>query len=336
MSVDLTTDYLGLRLGHPLVAAASPLSASLDGIRHLEQSGAAAIVLPSLFEEQIQHEEQELNRLYEYQADAFAESLSYFPENAEYRSAPDDYLSMLEEAKKSVSVPLIGSLNGCSTGGWTRYAKSMQDAGADALELNIYFVPTDPSMTSSEVEKRYVDLAASVSQSISIPVAVKLGTNFSSIPSIAKQLVDAGSGGLVLFNRWLEPDIDLEELQITPNLVLSNRYEMRVPLRWIAILREHLTTSLAATSGVHFAEDVIKLLLAGADVVMVTSVLLKHGAETLDKLREELGVWLAERDYESVAQMKGSMSRANCPQPSELERGNYMKALVSYSTSLDG
>jgi dihydroorotate dehydrogenase (fumarate) len=335
MSVDLSTEYLGLKLKHPLVASACPLSSTADGIRSLEQSGAAAIVMPSLFEEQIQHEEQELNRLYEYQAESFAESLSYFPEDVEYRSAPEDYLATLKEAKQSVSVPIIGSLNGCSPGGWTRYAKLMQDAGADALELNIYYVPTDPAMTSRDVEKRYVDLAAHVSDSIEIPVSVKVGTNFSSIPNMAQQLVNAGAKGLVLFNRWLEPDIDLENLLITPNLVLSNRYEMRVPLRWIAILREHLSTSLAATSGVHFAEDVIKLLLAGADAVMVASVLLKHGSETLNKLHEELAVWLVEKEYESVAQMKGSMSRANCPQPSELERGNYMKALVSYSTTLD-
>jgi dihydroorotate dehydrogenase (fumarate) len=335
MSVDLSTEYLGLKLAHPLVAAAGPLAANVDGIRLLEQSGAAAIVLPSLFEEQILHEEQELNRLYEQQAESFGEALSYFPEATEYRSAPQEYLSTLEQAKKDATVPIIASLNGCSTGGWTKYAKSMQDAGADALELNVYFVPTDPELTSSDVEKRYIDLVQSVRESVSIPMAVKIGTNFSCIPNFAMQLVNAGADGLVLFNRWLEPDIDLENLDITPNLVLSNRYEMRVPLRWIAIIREHVKGSLAATSGVHFAEDVIKLLLGGADVVMVTSVLLKHGVETLEKLHEELGAWLAENEYESVTQMKGSMSRANCPQPSELERGNYMKALVSYSTPYD-
>jgi dihydroorotate dehydrogenase (fumarate) len=333
MSADLSTEYLGLKLAHPLLAAASPLSAHADGIRQLEQSGASAIVLPSLFEEQIQHEENQLNELYEYQAESFAESLSHFPEPQHYRSAPQEYLGTLEEAKRGTSVPLIGSLNGCSMGGWTKYAKSMQDAGADALELNVYYVPTEPDETAEHVEQRYVDLVASVRESVTIPMAVKIGTNFSSIPSIAKKLVEAGADGLVLFNRWLEPDIDLEELLITPNLVLSNRYEMRVPLRWIAIIREHLTTSLAATSGAHFAEDVIKLLLAGADVVMLASVLLKHGPETLSKLRDELTTWLTEKEYESVTQMKGSMSRANCPTPSELERGNYMKALVSYTGS---
>jgi dihydroorotate dehydrogenase (fumarate) len=330
MSIDLSTEYLGLKLDHPLLASASPLSGTVEGLRALEQAGASAAVLPSLFEEQIQHDEAEINRLYENQAESFAESLSYFPEQQEYRSAPEEYLSTLEEAKKVVSMPLIGSLNGCSPGGWTRYAKSMQDAGANALELNIYFVPTDPDVSGEEVEKRYCDLVASVSDSVSIPVAVKLGTNFSSIPNFSKRLVDAGAQGLVLFNRWLEPDIDLEELQITPNLILSHEYEMRVPLRWIAILREHMTVSLAATSGVHSSDSAAKLLLAGSDVVMIATVLLQQGLEKIGQIRDQLTIWLEENEYQSVAQMKGSMSRANCPQPSELERGNYMKALVSY------
>jgi len=335
MSVDLSTEYLGLKLAHPLMASASPLSANVEGIQRLEQAGAAAAVMPSLFEEQILHEEEELNRLYETKAERFAESLTYFPERDDFRSTPQDYLATLEEAKRKVSIPLIASLNGCSLGGWTRYAKSMQDAGADALELNIYFVPTDPQVSGAQVESRYVELVASVRQSVTIPLAVKLGTNFSSIPHVAGQLAAAGANALVLFNRWLEPDIDLEKLEITPNLVLSNRYEMRVPLRWIAILREHLSISLAGTSGVHYGEDVIKLLLAGADAVMLASALLKYGPETLNKLREDLSVWMEENEYESVRQMKGSMSRANCPQPSELERGNYMKALVSYTTAMD-
>jgi dihydroorotate dehydrogenase (fumarate) len=330
MSVDLSTKYLGLELEHPLVASASPLSGTVDGLRALEQAGASAAVLPSLFEEQIQHDEAEINRLYEHQAESFAESLSYFPEQQEYRSAPEEYLSTLEGAKKAVSMPLIGSLNGCSPGGWTRYAKSMQDAGANALELNIYYVPTDPIVTGEEVEKRYCDLVASVCDSVTIPVAVKLGTNFSSIPNFAKRLIDAGAQGLVLFNRWLEPDIDLEELQITPNLILSHEYEMRVPLRWIAILREHMSVSLAATSGAHSCESAAKLLLAGSDVVMMATVLLQQGTDKIGQIRDQLTIWLDENEYASVSQMKGSMSRANCPQPSELERGNYMKALVSY------
>lgn len=335
MSIDLSTEYLGLKLAHPLMASASPLSVHVEGIQRLEQAGASGVVMPSLFEEQILHDEQEMNRLYEFKSESFAESLSYFPENEEFRSAPQEYLTTIEEAKKKVSVPVIASLNGCSVGGWIRYAKSMQEAGADALELNVYFVPTDPEMSGADVERRYVDLVASVRQTVSIPMAVKFGTNFSSIPHFARQLADAGASGLVMFNRWLETDIDLEKLQITPNLVLSNRYEMRVPLRWIAILREHLAISLAATSGVHYAEDLIKLILAGADAVMMASALLKYGPETLGKLREDLRVWMEENEYESVTQMKGSMSRANCPQPSELERGNYMKALISYTAPMD-
>jgi dihydroorotate dehydrogenase (fumarate) len=335
MSIDLSTKYLGIKLAHPLMASASPLSVTVEGIQRLEESGAAAVVMPSLFEEQILHEEQEMQRLYEFKSESFAESLSYFPEAEEFRSAPQEYLTTITEAKKKVSLPVIASLNGCSVGGWTSYAKLMQEAGADGLELNVYFVPTDPQMSGTDVERRYIDLVASVRQTVSIPLAVKFGTNFSSVPHFAQQLADAGATGLVMFNRWLEPDIDLEKLQITPNLVLSNRYEMRVPLRWIAILREHLSISLAATSGVHYAEDLIKLILAGADVVMMASALLKYGPETLGKLREDLRVWMEENEYESVAQMKGSMSRANCPQPSELERGNYMKALVSYTAPMD-
>lgn len=335
MSVDLSTEYLGMKLAHPLMASAGPLTSTVEGIRDLEQAGVAALVMPSLFEEQILHDERELDRLYESQADSFGEALSYFPEPTEYRSAPQEYLETLESAKKSVQIPIIGSLNGCTTGGWTKYAKSMEDAGADAVELNVYFVPTDPKMTSRDVEQRYVELVASVSQSVTIPVAVKIGNCFSSLPNVAGELIAAGARGLVLFNRWLEPDIDLDTLEITPNLVLSNRYEMRVPLRWIAILREHLTASLAATSGVHFAEDAIKLLLVGADTVMMTSALLKHGTDVVGNMHRELEAWLTEHDYDSVSQMKGSMSRANCPQPSELERANYMKALVSYSGTFD-
>jgi len=335
MSVDLTTEYLGLNLKHPLMAAASPITGTVDSLRQLEQAGASAAVLPSLFEEQIQHDEAELNRLYEHQADSFAESLSYFPERAEYRAAPDDYLSTLEEAKKAVSMPLIGSLNGFSLGGWTRYAKSMEDAGADALELNVYYVPTNPDISAEDVEKRYAELVASVRESVTIPLAVKFGTTFSSIPHFSKRLVDAGANGLVLFNRWLEPDIDLDELEITPNLVLSNPYVMRVPLRWIAILREHLDVSLAATSGVHSAEAALKLLLTGADAIMIASVLLKQGVGALGKMRDQISAWMEEKEYKSVTQLKGSMSRANCPEPSQLERGNYMKARVSYTASLD-
>ncbi len=332
MSVDLSTNYLGIKLSSPLMASAGPLTAKLETLQQLQEAGVAAAVLPSLFEEQIEHEEQQMAKLYQHQSESFAESLSYFPELEDYRVGADDYLDLVREATKTLSIPIIGSLNGSSKGGWIRYAKAIQEAGADALELNIYFVPTEPLMTSAEVEQRYLDLVEAVRAEVSIPLAVKIGPNFSSLAHFATGLIKAGANGLVLFNRYLEPDIDLEELQVVPNLVLSQRAELRAPLRWIAILREHVAGSLAATSGIHLAEDVIKLLLAGADVTMVTSVLLTHGPERIGQMREELRDWMEEKEYDSVEQMKGSMSRANCPDAGALERGNYMKALASYTS----
>ncbi len=335
MSVDLSTNYLGIRLASPLVASAGPLTSKLESLQQLEAAGAAAAVLPSLFEEQIDHEEQEVAKLYQYHSDTFAESLSYFPELEDYRVGSDDYLQLIQDAKASMKIPIFGSLNGSSKGGWIRYAKAIQQAGADGLELNIYFVPTEPEMSGEAVEQRYVDLVEAVREEVSIPLAVKIGPNFSSLANFATRLTHSGANGLVLFNRYMEPDIDLEELQVMPNLVLSQRAELRAPLRWIAILREHMPqTSLAATSGVHTAEDVIKLLLAGADITMMTSVLLVHGPARLREMHDEIQVWMEEKEYDSVEQMKGSMSRANCPDPSALERGNYMKALASYTSEL--
>jgi dihydroorotate dehydrogenase (fumarate) len=331
MKVDLSTKYLSMTLRTPLVASSGPSTGSVESLCELEQAGISAAVLPSLFEEQITHHERQVNNLYEYQTYQFAESLTYFPELEDYNTGPKSYLRRLEAAKQAVSIPIIGSLNGVSPGGWTKYARAMQDAGADALELNIYFVPTDPELTSADVEQQYVDLVASVRAAISIPLSVKVGQNFSSLPHFAHQLKGAGADGLVLFNRYLEPDIDLQTLQVVPQLVLSNRHELRSPLRWIAILRDQLPISLAATSGVHFAEDVIKLLLAGADVVMMTSALLKHGVSYVTELTDQLRDWLDVNEYKSVEQLKGSMSRENCPNPGELDRANYMKALVSFT-----
>ncbi len=331
MSVDLTTTYLGLKLKNPLIASASPLTGKLDTLQRLEEAGASAAVWPSLFEEQIEHEELQIARLYDHGADSFAESRSFLPELNEYRIGPEVYLSQLAEAKKQLSIPLIGSLNGASKGGWVRYAKMIQDAGADALELNIYFIPTDPDMTGNDVEQQYVELVAAVKESISIPLAVKMGPYFSSLPRFATRLADAGVAGLVLFNRFLEPDVDLEALEFRPSLQLSTRNELRLPLRWIAILRDHVELSLAATSGVHFTEDVIKALLVGADAVMMASVLLQRGPGFLKQMLQELQSWLEEKEYESVQQLKGSMSRIRCSDPSELERANYMKALISYT-----
>jgi len=331
VSVDLSTTYLGLKLKNPLVASASPLTGKLDTLLQLEEAGASAAVWPSLFEEQIEHEQTEIAELYDYGAESYAESLSYMPALDDYRLGPGVYLEQLEEAKKRLSIPLIGSLNGASKGGWVRYAKMIQDAGADALELNIYFIPTDPEMSGRDVEDQYLELVAAVKDSLSIPLAVKMGPYFSSLPRFATQLVEAGVEGLVLFNRFLEPDVDLEALEFRPTLQLSTRNELRLPLRWIAILRDHLDASLAATSGVHFTEDVIKALLVGADAVMIASVLLQRGPSYLKQILQELESWLEEKEYESVEQLKGSMSRIRCSDPSELERANYMKALISYT-----
>ncbi|MCO6043238.1 dihydroorotate dehydrogenase-like protein [Aeoliella sp. ICT_H6.2] len=332
MPVDLKTKYLGMTLKNPLaVAACAPLTGDLDMLWRLEAAGASCVVLPSLFEEQIVHEELEIAQLYDYQTESFAESLTHFPEYPDYATGPDEYLKHLESAKQALSIPVIGSLNGSSSGGWVRYARAIQEAGADAVELNIYFVPTDASMTSEQVEARYVELVSEVRKSVSIPVAVKIGSNFTSLPNFARKLVQAGASGIVLFNRYLEADIDLDTLEIKPDLVLSNRYESRVPLRWISIIRDQISVSLAATSGVHCMQGAAKLLLAGADVTMMASVLLLKGPEYLATILKDLEAWLEEKEYLSVEQMQGSMSRANCPDPSALERANYMKALRSYT-----
>lgn len=331
MSVDLQTNYLGLKLANPLVISACPLNQSLDQLKRVEAAGAAAAVLPSLFEEQIVHDEVELAKVQQFGTESFAEALTYFPEQDDYRLGPENYLRHIEAAKRAVKIPIIGSLNGTSQGGWTRYAKLMQDAGADALELNIYFIAADLSMSSEEVESLYTDLVAAVKDSVSIPLAVKVGPYFSSMGHMAKRLVDAGADGLVLFNRFLQPDIDLENLEITPRVVLSTAFELLLPLRWIAILHGRLKTSLALTSGIHSAEGLAKAILAGADVGMVASMLYRDGVGKVAKLLESLQAWMEEKEYDSIEQMKGSMSQENCPEPAAFERGNYMKALTSYT-----
>jgi dihydroorotate dehydrogenase (fumarate) len=333
MCADLSTKYLGLSLKNPVVASAGPLTGNLDTLRQLEEAGVAAAVLPSLFEEQICRDEQRIHLLYEHQTHSSAESLSYFPHVNDYNVGPDGYLRLLESAKKSVSIPVFGSLNGSTPGGWARYAKLIQEAGADAIELNIYFVATNPEMSALDVEQRYVDLVATVSDAVTIPVAVKLGAQFSNLTNFVPRLAQAGAKGVVLFNRFLEPDIDLEKLQITPSLVLSHRTELRSPLRWIAILRDQVSLSLAATSGIHYPEDVIKLLLVGADVCMITSTLLRHGIEYVVEMIKAIQNWLDEKAYDSVEQLKGSMSYGNCPDSGNFERANYMKAIVSYTAA---
>jgi dihydroorotate dehydrogenase (fumarate) len=331
MSADLSTRYLGLPLRNPLVVSACPLSGHLESLRRLEASGIAAAVLPSLFEEQIEHEQMELHRLYEFQTESYAESLTHFPEIDVPSRGPHDYLKQVEAAKKAVSIPIIGSLNGASTGGWVRYARWIEEAGADALELNVYFVPTDICLPGSQVEQKYVDLVAAVRESVSVPLAVKIGPYFSSLPDVARRLADAGADGLVLFNRYLEPDIDLESLHFHPDLIYSQRHELRLPLRWIAILRDQLSISLAATSGIHQGEDVIKAVLAGADATMMAAALMRRGTDWPLTVLETVARWLEENEYQSIEQLQGSMSHANCPDPSALERANYMQALTRFT-----
>jgi dihydroorotate dehydrogenase (fumarate) len=331
MNVDLSTCYMGLQLRNPLMVAACPLTGKLDTLRQLEDAGAAAAVLPSLFEEQIEHEETAVHHLHEFHTESFAESLDYFPELDAYNTGPDNYLDHIRAAKQAVDIPIIASLNGVSAGGWTRYARMIEEAGADALELNIYLVPIEPDFSSQQVEASYIKLVSFVRHTVSLPLAVKIGPYFSSLPDMSERLADAGAGGLVLFNRYLDPDIDLETLDVVPHLALSTREEIHLPLRWIAILRDRVKASLAATSGVHESDDVIKVLLAGADVAMMASALLERGPPHLTTVLGQMQSWLVEHEYDSVEQLKGSVSQKNCADPSAFVRSNYMKSLVSYS-----
>jgi dihydroorotate dehydrogenase (fumarate) len=327
---DLSTTYLGITLRNPLVPSASPLSRDLDTPRRLEENGASAIVMESLFEEEIVHDQHELHWHTELGTESFAESLSYLPEHDSYEMFGEDYLERLYQLKKALEIPVIASLNGATTGGWTRFAEMFQEAGADAIELNIYFLATDAKQTSQEVEQRYVDILTAVRESVTIPVAVKLGPFFSAFANMARRLDDAGADGLVLFNRFYQPDIDLEEMSLEPNVLLSTPQAMRLPLRWIAILRDQVKASLAGTSGIHTGRDVIKMLLAGADIAQIASVLLMNGPKHLKTLLAYLRSWMEEREYASVEQLKGSMSYSNVPNPGEFERANYMRALKSY------
>jgi dihydroorotate dehydrogenase (fumarate) len=325
--IDLSTTYLGMKLRTPLVASASPLSQDLDGIRRLEDAGASAIVLYSLFEEQLRQEAIELDYQLSAGTESFAESLTYFPMRGEFRTGPEGYLCHIEAAKNAVRVPVIASLNGATIGGWTKYARAMEDAGADAIECNIYFIPTDMDTPGIEVEQRYVEIVRAVRSSVRIPVAVKLSPFFSNMAHMAKWLVEAGADGLVLFNRFYQPDIDLNELELRPNVLLSTPQALRLPLTWIGILYGRVRTSLAATSGIHSAEDVIKLLMAGADVTMLCSALLRKGPGHLSTIERDLQEWMEQHEYESVDQMQGSMSQLHCSDPSAFERAQYMRAV---------
>ena len=335
MSADLRTTYLGLELANPLVPSASTLSARIDNLQRLQEAGASAIVMQSLFEEQIEHDELQTHRVIETGAESFPEALSYVPEVEDYNTGPDEYLRHLEASKEELEIPVIGSLNGASTGGWIRYAKLIQDAGADALELNVYFVASDPDERGHEVEQRYLDLVQAVRSDVTIPVAVKIGPFFSSMANMARRLDEAGADGLVLFNRFLQPDIDLETLRVDPTLRLSTSDELRLPLRWIAILHGRVSCSLAATSGIWTADDAIKLLLAGADVTMMASALFRHGPEHLHTVLEGVRTWLDEHGYASVEELRGSASQANVGDPVAYARSNYVQMLVNFSSPYD-
>jgi dihydroorotate dehydrogenase (fumarate) len=299
-------------------------------MKKLEDAGAAAVVMYSLFEEQIVHDAAELNHYLSYGTESFAESLTYFPESADYNLGPEEYVELLHRAKQSLGIPVIGSLNGTSTGGWITYAKKIEEAGADALELNVYYIPTDPKLTSQDVEERYLEALQAVKRTVKIPVAMKLSPFFSSMANMAQRLDDAGANGLVLFNRFYQPDIDLETLEVIPNVILSTQQALRLPLRWIAILHGRLKASLAATSGVHTVEDVVKMLMAGADVTMMCSALLKNGPQHIAHVLGKLDEWMLDHEYVSVHQMKGSMSQKSVADPAAFERANYMRALNTF------
>ncbi|MCK5179113.1 MAG: dihydroorotate dehydrogenase-like protein [Candidatus Omnitrophica bacterium] len=328
--MDLSTTYMGLKLKNPVVISASPLSKSMDNYKRMQDAGAAAIVNHSLFEEQILKESAISEHFSNLGTDSFAESLTYIPETGAYALDPNEYVEHIGKAKKMVNIPVIGSLNGFSSGGWTKYAKRMEEAGADALELNIYFVPTDPSLSGERIEENYLEIFRSIKSTVKIPVAVKLSPFFSSIANMATKLDDAGADAVVLFNRFYQPDIDLENLEVTPNLILSTPHDIRLPLRWIAILYGQIKGSLAATSGIYDAQDVIKMIMVGADVTMLCSVLLKTGIEYVNDILKDMQEWMKVHQYESVQQMKGSMSQKSCQNPDSFERAHYMKILQSY------
>ena len=328
--MDLRTTYMGVELKHPLVVSASPLAGSVANIKRLEDAGAAAVVLFSLFEEQLKHDSAALEYLMTAGTESFAESLSYFPEVDDYTVGPDTYLDLLRRASQAVDIPVIGSLNGITNTGWIEYAQLMQQAGARGIELNIYYIPADLTTSGREVEDRYLDIVKAVKAAVTVPVAVKLSPFFSAIGSMAKSLDDAGADALVLFNRFYQPDFDLDKLEVAPNLNLSTPDEIRLPLLWIAVLHGRLRASLGATRGVHTPVEVVKYLMAGADVVMTTSALLKNGIDYMTTLRDGLQTWMEMHRYASVTQMKGSMSQRNVADPTAFERANYIKTLESY------
>jgi dihydroorotate dehydrogenase (fumarate) len=328
--MDLTTRYLGLSLKSPLVAGASPLTGELDNVRRLEDLGAGAVVLPSIFEEQIEQEEQLIEHMETVGIDCYPEALTYFPARASYRIGPGRYLEVLHHAAAAVDIPIVASLNGTTDQGWVNYARQVEEAGADALELNIYLIPADPGLPGDEVEHRYITILKAVKQVVSIPVAVKLSPYFSAMGHMAAQLVDAGADGLVLFNRFYEPDIDLGQLRLLPNLDLSTAKEIRLPLLWIGVMSGRVRASLAASTGVESTDEVVKYLLAGADVVMTTSALLRHGIDYMKVLVDGLKNWLAARELDTLDRIRGRMSQRNIADPTAFVRANYIRVLQGY------
>ncbi|MGE5054933.1 MAG: dihydroorotate dehydrogenase-like protein [Acidobacteriota bacterium] len=325
--MDLSTSYLGLNLATPLVASASPLSRDLDGVRRLEDAGASAVVLYSLFEEQLRQEEVDLDYHLHAGTESFAESITFFPQASEFHTGPEGYLKHIRKCKAAVKIPIIASLNGSTLGGWTKFAAEIEKAGADAIECNIYSIATDPMQSGADIEKMYLEIVQAVKATVTIPVAVKLSPFFSNLANMAQRLDQAGADALVLFNRFYQPDINLEELEIQPNVLLSTPQSLRLPLTWIGILFGRVKANLAATGGVHNAEDVVKLLMVGADVTMLCSSLMRHGINHVRHVQRELRDWMEEHEYESVRQMQGSMSQQKCPDPAAFERAQYMRAV---------
>ncbi|PKN84373.1 MAG: dihydroorotate dehydrogenase [Chloroflexi bacterium HGW-Chloroflexi-8] len=330
----LSTNYLKLKLKNPLIASASPLSKKLDNIKRLEDAGIAAVVMYSLFEEQITHESNALDYFLNRGTESFAEALTYFPEMDNYNIGPDNYLELITKIKSHIEIPIIGSLNGVSSGGWVEYAKKIEQAGADALELNIYYIPTETKISSGELEIAQIELVSDVRSKISIPLAVKLSPYYSALPNFAERLVNSGANSLVLFNRFYQPDIDINTLEVNPSLELSNSYDLRLPLRWVAILYDRIKADLALTSGVHNEQDVIKAMMAGANVVEMASELIENGPKRIPEILQGIENWLVEYEYKSIDQMRGSMSHKSVSEPAAFERANYMKALQTFDNRL--
>lgn len=328
--MDLTTKYLGMTLRNPLIVSASPLSEDIANIKKMEDAGASAVVLHSLFEEQLVKESAELEEALVHGAESSAEATSFFPKASEYKLGPEEYLAHIAAAKKAVDIPVIASLNGSSTGGWTDYAKQIQQAGANALELNIYYIPTDMQLAGGAVEQTYVDILKAVKAAVTIPVAVKLSPFFSNMANMAKRFDDAGANALVLFNRFYQPDIDLEELEVKPDILLSTPFAMRLPLTWVAILHGRIKADLAATSGIHSSDDVLKMLMAGANATMLCSALLRYGIDRVRVIETGMREWMEKHEYDSVKQMQGSLSQIKCANPAAFVRSQYMRALAGY------